>query len=266
MTELAVLALVVAVLAAVRGLWSPCGLSMVSSLNPLAEHARGHRWSLTLGWHVAGATAGGAALGGCCACGAYAYGRLGPPPAVTWLVVAAGATLTLAGDLGVLRLPDRPRQVDQRWLTSFRRWVYAAGFGAQLGLGLATYVMTAATYLVAVLAILTGSPAAAVLVGVTYGAARGMTLLSAAGATTPQRLRRRLAGIERRRGRSLRVVEAAQLAVLAAAVTAFPAAGTVLVAFAAAALFRLRSARGGARTAGLRALGAPTLPRARAIR
>lgn len=257
MNALAVVALAVAVLAAVRGLWSPCGLSMVSALNPLAERARGHRWPLTVVWHVAGATAGGAGLGLGCAAAAYLYGRLELPATASWSILAGGAALTLAADLRLgVRLPGRPRQVDQRWITTYRRWVYAAGFGAQIGVGFATYVMTAATYLVPLLAVLTGSPAAGLLVGVTYGATRGLMLLLATGASTPERLRARLSAAERWSGRSMRAVEAAQLAVLTAAAAAFPPAGIMVAGCLVV-------------VAGVRLRGpsaAATLPPARAIR
>ncbi|WP_375487516.1 hypothetical protein, partial [uncultured Jatrophihabitans sp.] len=60
-------ALLVATAAALRGVWSPCGLSMLSALNPVSERARGHRWGVTASWYVGGAVAGGAVLGGGCA-------------------------------------------------------------------------------------------------------------------------------------------------------------------------------------------------------
>ena len=69
-------ALAVAVVAAVRGVWSPCGLSMLSALNPLAERARGHRFGVTAAWYAAGGVLGGALLGGCCALVAAGVGRL----------------------------------------------------------------------------------------------------------------------------------------------------------------------------------------------
>ena len=37
MTALLIVALVTAVAAAARGMWSPCGLSMLSSLNPVSN-------------------------------------------------------------------------------------------------------------------------------------------------------------------------------------------------------------------------------------
>ena len=64
MTALLVtLAAVVAVAAAIRSTWSPCGLSMLSTITPLGESGRRNRWAVTATWFVGGATLGGATLG-----------------------------------------------------------------------------------------------------------------------------------------------------------------------------------------------------------
>jgi len=47
------LLLLTVIVAAARGLWSPCGMSMLSSLNPVSERARGHRFWATACWYVA---------------------------------------------------------------------------------------------------------------------------------------------------------------------------------------------------------------------
>ena len=88
--------------------------------------------------------------------------------------------------------------MDERWLARYRRWIYAGGYGVQIGAGFATYIMTAAVYLVVVLAVFTGSPVQAFAVVVVFGAVRGLTILVAAPARTPDRLRaahRRIAGL-----------------------------------------------------------------------
>ncbi|MCU1343738.1 MAG: hypothetical protein JWL70_4, partial [Acidimicrobiia bacterium] len=79
-------------------------------------------------------------------------------------------------------------QVNETWLIRYRRWVYASGFGWQIGTGVATYVMTAGVYLLVVMASLGGRPVAAVILGTVFGAVRGMTVLLTARATTPQAL------------------------------------------------------------------------------
>ena len=54
-------------ISAVRGVWSPCGLSMLSSITPMTEAGRGHRFASTATWFTVGGVVGG----------------LTPPPAET---------------------------------------------------------------------------------------------------------------------------------------------------------------------------------------
>ena len=203
-----VLALVVAAAAAVRGVWSPCGLSMLSALNPVSERARGHRFGVTASWYVLGAVIGGGLLGGGCALLAAGVGRLHLPTQWTWALVLAAAAVTVLSDSALTRLalPVHPRQVDERWLSAYRRWIYAGGFGLQIGTGFATYIMTAAVYLTAALAVLTGDPGAALTVGLTFGAVRGLAILVAAPARSPEALRTLMAGVDRYAGPSLLAV------------------------------------------------------------
>ncbi|WP_375497957.1 hypothetical protein [uncultured Jatrophihabitans sp.] len=214
-----VVALVVAAAAAVRGVWSPCGLSMLSALNPMSERARGHRFGGTVAWYVAGAAVGGGLLGAGCALVASGVGRLPLTERWTWAVVLGAATVAVLSDSALTRfaLPVHPRQVDERWLSTYRRWIYAGGFGLQIGTGFATYVMTAAVYLTATLAALTGSAGHALLVGLVFGTVRGLAILLAAGARTPDALRALMAAIDRRATTSLLTVAALEAAVGAGA-------------------------------------------------
>ena len=183
--------LVVAVAAAGRSTWSPCGLSMLSTITPFGERARRHRYGVTAGWFVLGSIAGGATMGGAAA-GSAALARLAGAPSPAWL--AAGAVLALAGalvDAGAFGpvLPLIRRQVDDGWLARYRPWVYGAGFGWQIGVGFATYLMTAGVAVVALLGALSGSPAVALGLGVAFGAARGATVFLTARAGSPAALR-----------------------------------------------------------------------------
>jgi hypothetical protein len=229
---LLVLLLITAVLAAGRGLWSPCGLSMVSSLNPVSERARGHRFGLTAAWYVAGAVAGGAALGAGCALGAYGVGRIGPSSTALLTAAAAAALVAVASDarLAGWSLPDHPRQVDERWLTAYRRWIYAAGYGLQIGSGFATYIMSAAVYLTAALAVLTGSATQALAAGLLFGLVRGLGIALAAGARDPDALRGLLARLDAWAAPSVGVACAVQAAVATAAawLAAGPAAAVAV--------------------------------------
>ena len=164
MTALLVaLASVIAVAAAIRSTWSPCGLSMLSTITPIGERGRNHRYASTAAWFVLGAVLGGATLGVGAAVLAAGVGLLDLSGTSALGVAAALAAVTIASDLnlGGFRLPSHTRQVNECWLDQFRSWVYGGGFGWQIGVGLATYVTTAAVYLMIAMAALTGSPAIA---------------------------------------------------------------------------------------------------------
>ncbi|HMC38044.1 MAG TPA: hypothetical protein VKI19_00180 [Acidimicrobiales bacterium] len=179
----------VAVAAAARSTWSPCGLSMLSSITPFAERARGHRYTATAAWFVLGATAGGAVLGAAAAGPAAALGHWDRSHQTVAAAMAVTAALIDAGWFGPV-LPLVRRQVDPRWLDRYRPWVYASGFGWQIGLGVATYLMTAGVLLVVGLAVLSGSPVTAVGIGAVFGLARGSTVFLTAGSSAPAALRR----------------------------------------------------------------------------
>jgi hypothetical protein len=66
--------------------------------------------------------------------------------------------------------------------------VYGAGFGVQLGAGVATVVVSSAVYGVLVAAFASASTGAGLVVGVVAGALRGMTVLAGVGVRTPERL------------------------------------------------------------------------------
>ncbi len=183
---LVLIALVVAVVAAVRSTWSPCGLSMLSTITPLAEQGRGHRFRSTATWFVIGAVVGGLTLGLGMAALAAAVAMLDLTPA-TLLALGTGALLVTAlSDSRIFgrQLPNHPRQVNERWLDQYRSWVYGAGFGWQIGVGLATYIMTAAVYALIVLGALTTDPAIALALGVAFGFVRGLAILLGRGITS----------------------------------------------------------------------------------
>jgi MFS family permease len=177
-TVLALVAGLVALVAAVRSTWSPCGLSMLATITPLAEQGRGHRYRTTAGWFITGSVVGGATLGAVMALLAAGVAALHASNAVLAAIAAAASAATLAADAGVggFRLPIHHRQVNERWLDQFRPWVYGAGFGWQIGNGVATYVKTCGVYLIIVLAALTGSPTTALVVGVVFGLVRGLAV------------------------------------------------------------------------------------------
>ncbi|MCC5953406.1 MAG: hypothetical protein JJU45_15040 [Acidimicrobiia bacterium] len=175
-----VLAVVVTVVAAVRSTWSPCGVSMLSSLTPLSERGRGHRWGATAAWFVAGAILGGAMLGAAAAGLAAVVGAAGLTGSLTLVLFGAAALVAAASDarVGGVRLPGHTRQVNELWFGRYRAWVYGGGFGWQIGVGLATFITTAAVYVVVVAAVVSGSPPAAFGLCVVFGLVRGLAVLA----------------------------------------------------------------------------------------
>jgi hypothetical protein len=231
-TLIVVLAVVVAVVAAVRSTWSPCGLSMLSTITPIGERGRNHRYYSTATWFVLGAVLGGATLGlgmGMLALGVSAL-DLSATTALGAAAVLAAVTIASDLELGGFRLPSHTRQVNESWLDQFRSWVYGSGFGWQIGVGLATYVTTAAVYLMIAMGALTGSPAVAFAIGTGFGLVRGLAVFVGRNLTTPERLfalHRRLDELLPTAQRAIVLVQAAVLAVAAGAAWG-PAVSVVL--------------------------------------
>jgi MFS family permease len=219
---LVVLASVVAVAAAIRSTWSPCGLSMLSTITPIGERGRNHRYYSTSAWFVLGAVLGGATLGLGAAALAAGVGALDLSGEAALGTAAVLAAVTIASDLkiGGFRLPSHTRQVNETWLDQFRAWVYGGGFGWQIGVGLATYVTTAAVYLMIAMAALTGSPVVAFAIITGFGFVRGLAVLVGRNLTTPERLfalHRRLDELLPTAQRAIVAVQAAVLAIAAGA-------------------------------------------------
>lgn len=187
---LVTLAAVVAAAAAVRSTWSPCGLSMLSTITPIGERGRNHRYGVTAAWFIVGAVVGGTTLGAGTMPLAAAVASLDLSVESRLAIVAALSLVTVASDLhlGGFRLPSHIRQVNETWLDQYRSWVYGGGFGWQIGVGVATYVTTSAVYLLIALMALTASPIAALSIGVGFGLVRGLAVLLGRGLTTPQRM------------------------------------------------------------------------------
>ena len=216
---LAALTFVMAVTAAARSTWSPCGLSMLSTITPIGERGRNHRYGSTAAWFILGAVLGGATLGTGAALLAAGVGRLGLSPAAALGAAAVAAAVTIASDLhlGGFRLPVHTRQVNETWLDQYRSWVYGGGFGWQIGVGVATYVTTAAVYLMIVMAALIGSPLIALTLMTAFGLVRGLAVLLGHSLTSPDRLRALHRRLAERLPAAQRAVVIVQAVVLAAA-------------------------------------------------
>jgi hypothetical protein len=165
---------------------------MLASINPLGERARRTRWGRTVVWYTLGSTAGGLLLGAASGLlGAGVRWLAAPSPRVVGAVVVGACVIGLLLDLGIggVEVPSRRRQVNENWLGLYRGWVYGTGFGFQLGAGVATTVTTAAVYVMVVLAVLSGSMGAALLIGAVFGFVRAVPIVAVRRAHDPERLR-----------------------------------------------------------------------------
>jgi hypothetical protein len=174
---------------------------MLASIHPLGERGRHNRYAITAAAFIVGSTAGGAVLGLAAGTVGALIGQLvepGPVGVATAVVAVGLAGTAFDFHVGGLQLPTVRRQVNEDWLTSYRGWVYGVGFGFQLGLGVVTIVTTAAVYGTVALAVLTGSVWGGLAIGTTFGLARGLSVLLAAGVKDPERLRHLHRGLDRR--------------------------------------------------------------------
>jgi hypothetical protein len=214
-------AVAIALVGGLRSTWSPCGISMLSTITPLAETGRGHRWWATAGWYLTGSVAGGATLGAVLALLAAAVHQIVPATTtaatVTAIVAVGLALLGAAAEAGIAPLPIHHRQVNERWLDAYRPWVYATGFGWQIGTGVVTYIKTSAVYVLIALAALTGDPLVALSVGLLFGLVRGLAVFASHGITTTSALasfHRRFMELDRPARATVVVVEVAVAVVL----------------------------------------------------
>lgn len=206
----------VAIHGAVRAAWSPCGQSMLASLTPIAERARGSSWRVTVAAFAVGATVAGA-LGGAIlgTAGSLLPGSGWRPPVVVAVLVAA---LAIDGTPLRRRMPLTRRQVNEDWMHRYRGWVYGCGFGAQLGLGFITLVACAAIYAAFAIELLSGSVLAGVAIGTVFGATKAATLVPTRWARDPSslaRLHRRILALEPSAQRAVVLVELLALVAVA---------------------------------------------------
>lgn len=201
---------------------------MLTSLTPVGEAARKQRWGATVVAYLVAVLIGGALVGA--ATGAIGQAldaaglALGSSPGAL-LALAAAALAAAVVDLSGRQVPSLRRQVNERWLGTYRGWVYGAGFGFQLGLGFATIVTSAAVPLAFLAAALTGSWLRGLAVGALFGAARGLPLLLTRGVRTVAGLRALARAVADRAALARHVGVAAQVGVAAATATAATAAG-----------------------------------------
>jgi hypothetical protein len=187
---------------------------MLTSITPLGEQGRHRKWTTTIVAYFIGSVLGGTIVGAA----AGGIGELipeGARPGALGYVVAALLGIVVLDELGTIRLtPLGKRQVSEDWLDEYRGWIVGLGFGFQLGLGFTTIVTTLALPATFLLAIFTFSWQWGTVIGVTFGIARALPILTTRQVHTPERL----AALHRRHDRSERWIR------IAAAVIAAPLA------------------------------------------
>jgi hypothetical protein len=160
---------------------------MLASITPLGERGRRSKWGITCCGHLLGSLLGGASVG--TLAGLVGWLAIeGVPVRVRVAALAAALAIGLASELARGGVPGPRRQVDERWLDHYRGWVYGLGYGAQLGAGITTVVVSSAAYAVPVAAFLSARPATGGAIGAIAGALRGATVLATARVATPERL------------------------------------------------------------------------------
>ena len=163
---------------------------MLSSIHPLGERAKHNSFRVTATAFAVGSVLGGAATGALAGVLGVALAALTglPGTATAAAIVAAVAVGAAVAEWTGVALPSLHRQVDERWLDTYRNWVYGLGYGLQLGAGVTTYITTAAVYVVLAAAVLVGSLPAAILIGALFGLVRGLSLLPARRVHSNERL------------------------------------------------------------------------------
>jgi hypothetical protein len=172
---------------------------------------------------VVGTIIGGAGLGATLGAAASPLvARLPEEPRTTTIALAVALAAGAAIDLNLagFGVPTIHRQVAKEWLDEFRGWVYGLGFGLQLGVGFATIVTSATTYVAFAGAALSGSAVRGAAVGGIYGLGRGAVNLLAWNVRRPEQLHRLQAKLARSERLLATPTALSQVAAMAAVVAA----------------------------------------------
>jgi sulfite exporter TauE/SafE len=162
---------------------------MLSSIHPLGERARHNHWLLTVSAFTVGSVVIGALIGwGLGLIGVLALGSVG----ANGLLELTAVAVLVAAVLDVARItPIGPqRQVNESWIGHYRGWVYGIAFGAELGAGVATFVVTWLVFAVFMAELLTANPWQGALIGGVFGLGRSLALWAAGWIDRPSRLTR----------------------------------------------------------------------------
>lgn len=162
-----------AFVAGLTGTWSPCGLSSIETL--VAPEAGGDRRAVrtrALGMFGLGAVTGGLAIfAGLSAIGAIAFG------ATSWVLAGLLAAAGIADAMGLPVIPRIARQVPEGWRRRHRLPVVGFLYGALLGLGLTTFVMSYGLWAALIAVLLLGDPVVGLAAGAAFGVGRALPVV-----------------------------------------------------------------------------------------
>lgn len=210
-----------ALLIGLTGAWSPCGFSMVETIGLSGGEGKRRTTIAACGTFTVGAIAGGVATFGVLALtGELVHGVGGR---VAYLI-AAGVALAaaVAEGRGTRIAPQIRRQLPERWRWTMPMPLAGALYGALLGLGFTTFVLTFGVWALAGISFALGDPAAGLLIGAAFGIGRAIPVALVAPAVDRPLGIRCIELMAERPGlyRGFRLGDALTLGVVAAALTA----------------------------------------------
>lgn len=198
------------------GTWSPCGLSMIETIGPTG-HTGGLPTTLAASatfapFAVAGAviTFGSLAVAGDAvhgAGGAIAYG----------IAAAVALAAAFAEARGLPIVPQVRRQLPIGWRQSVPMPLAAAGYGALLGLGFTTFILSYGVWALMGISLALGEPLAGLVIGLGFGIGRALPIVALAPIADHSSGERICEAMTMRRGiyRGARLGDALALAVVA---------------------------------------------------
>jgi len=150
----------------IAGTWSPCGFSMIETING----PRRRVWLCCMTFAL-GALAGGTATFG-------TLGVLGSFAGARGLVLIPvfGVAAAIADVRGLPIVPQIRRQVPEHWRRVLPLPVATLLYGVLLGLGFATFVYAVALWALAGIAFFVASPQTGALVGLAFGVGRALPI------------------------------------------------------------------------------------------
>jgi len=159
---------------------------MVETITPVVHGGRSKKYWVSVALHALGATIAAAGLGlALGATGALLRAPWGRVGAIVIAVAAVMYALREAFELAI-PLPERHAQVPQWWRDFFSPPAASFLYGAGLGIGFFTFLQFGTYVVVAAGALLSGNPLIGALLCVPFGLTRGLTVVLAAPARTPE--------------------------------------------------------------------------------